>query len=443
MAERITNKLVRELSPPETGNRIVYDDRVKGFGIRITAAGARSFILNYRNTEGRERRFTLGPYGPNELSVEKARKEAGERKRKIADGADPVAEKHQKLNAPTVAALCDRYLEEYAPRKRSFASDRGIVEQIVRPRLGKLKVANVRFRDIDALHRALKGTPYRANRTVALLSKMFSLAIRWDLRLDNPAKGIERYTEDKRTRYLTGDEIERLTDALAAYPETRAAKVDPRARNAAELMARERERGKSAAELVRLCLLTGCRRGEALGATWDQFDLTAGIWIKPSAATKQKTEHRAPLSAAAVAQIRDIRETAPKGDDGNPTSRYVFPGRMPDTHLVEIKGPWGAIRSAAGIPDVRMHDLRHTFASILASAGQSLAVIGRLLGHTNPTTTSRYSHLYDDVLRQAAEMVGAVLTGAPSAEVTPLRHDHTTAGRRGTFPPVRRILSDC
>ncbi len=395
MAERITDKLVRGLAPPEAGNRIIYDDKVSGFGIRSTAAGAKSFILNYRNAEGRDRRLTIGSYGPNEWSVEAARKHAGKLKKQIALGEDPLADRVKLRTAPTVTDLADRYIDEYLPRKRpsSQAGDKAMVAKIVKPKLGARKVAAVTHADIDALHRAMKPTPYQANRVLALVSKMFNLAIRWGWRADNPCRGVERYPEEKRTRYLSVEEIGRLTRALDEYPDQRPANV------------------------VRLCLLTGCRSGEAFGATWDQFDLDAGQWVKPGATTKQKTEHHVPLSAAAVVLLKGIRHAA--FADG----QWVFPGREPDAHLFDIRGPWQAIMKAAGIEGVRLHDLRHTYASILASAGASLPMIGALLGHTQPATTARYTHLFDDPLRKMTDEVGHVVTGTKPAEVVPIRKD--------------------
>ena len=398
MAERITDKLVKGLTQPKAGNQIVYDDRVPGFGIRITARGATAFVLNYRNLEGRERRYTIGPYPT--WSVEAARRRARELKRQIAGGSDPLETKVAARKAPTIADLAGLYLTDHLPRKRpsSQAEDKAIIAKIIKPRIGNRKVAAVTHADINRLHREIsKATPTRANRIVALLSKMFSLAIKEGWRADNPCRGIERNPEEKRHRYLSSEELGRLTMALNECQDARAAGV------------------------VRLCLLTGCRRGEALAATWDQFDLDVGTWVKPGATTKQKTEHRAPLSDASVTLLTSILEAAPKGEDGEPVSRYVFPGKTPDVPLTNIRDAWQAIRVAAGIPDVRLHDLRHTYASILASAGLSLPVIGALLGHTQPATTARYTHLFDDPLRKATDIVGAVVTGQKAAEVVPIK----------------------
>jgi integrase len=236
-------------------------------------------------------------------------------------------------------------------------------------------------------------TPYQANRTVALLSRLFNLSIRWGWRAENPAKGIERNQETKRHRYLSPEELARLAKALAEHSDRQAANV------------------------FRLLLLTGARRSEVLAAKWADLELGAGVWTKPGATTKQKTLHRVPLSAPArqllAGQYRDRGES----------EEYVFPGRL-GRHRVELKGNWAAICKAAQLTDLRIHDLRHSYASQLVSAGFSLPVIGALLGHTQPSTTHRYAHLHDDPLRVATERVGAMLAGAADAEVFSLKTAH-------------------
>lgn len=398
---KIDDGAVKNAALPPSGNRIIFDadhkNAIKGFGVRVTAGGARSFVLNYRNADGTARRYTIGAYGRDQWSVEAARKEAGNLKKRIDRGEDPQGEKRATREADTVADLCERYCEDWLPRKResSQLSDRRIIKSLIGPKLGKRKVKSIGYAEIDGLHRSLKATPYQANRTLALLSKMFTLAIRWGLRPDNPCRGIERYPEVKRRRYLKGDETARLIKALAELDD------------------------QTAANAIRLCLLTGCRRGEALKATWSQFDLETGHWTKPGATTKQKTEHQVPLSAAVATLVKDMLAQAPRDDAGELASAFVFPGTTPDMPLADVRDAWDKLRTAAGIPDVRLHDLRHTFASILASAGQSLPLIGALLGHTQPATTQRYAHLFDDPLRQAVDTVGAVVTGTKGAEVVP------------------------
>lgn len=403
---RLNDSAVRGLPAPATGNRITYDrgpGAIRGFGVRVTASGAKSFILNY-TIAGRERRMTIGNYPAWGVTV--ARDEAKRLRQDVDRGIDPLGEKIAERKAPTVNELADRYLAEWADIKKrpgSAADDRSMLQRLIRPELGNRKVASIEYADIDRLHRKITKDrgPYGANRVVALMSKMLSLAIKWKIRGDNPAKGIERNQEERRYRYLAGDELRRLTEALAVHP------------------------NQIAASAVRMLLLTGARRGEVLSATWDQFDLDVGIWVKPSSHTKQKREHRVPLSAPArllLIEMRDAAERRAKEKKREP-SPYVFPARVGDGPMVEIKTAWAALCKAAGIEGVRVHDLRHSYASMLASAGLSLPVIGALLGHTQPGTTARYAHLFDDPLRAAAERVGAIVTGkGGGAEVVSIGH---------------------
>jgi integrase len=390
MATKLSDKIVKELPAPVTGNKIHYDTEVTGFGVRLTAAGARSFILNYRTKLGRERRYTIGKFP--DWTVAAARAYAKELGKQIDQGQDPLAEIQAGRKAPTVADLCARFIEEHLPKKRPGTQRhyRSIINNYILPDLKNLKVAEVTFSDIDGLHRKLtrRGVLTHANRAVALLSVMFGLAIRWKMRTDNPAKGIERNQETKRQRYLSGDELARLTGALADHSDTQAANI------------------------IRMLLLTGARTGEVLSAQWDQFDLEDGIWVKPGATTKQKTEHRVPLSAPARQLLVELKSTA--------ESEFVFPG-LGGEHRTRPRKAWAELCRAAGISGVHVHDLRHTYASVLVSSGLSLPVIGALLGHTQPATTARYAHLQDDPLRKATETAGAIITGRPSAEVQKLR----------------------
>ena len=399
MGTRLSDKIVSGLSVPKAGNKITYDapngkgqDWTPGFGVRVTASGGRAFILNYRTKAGRERRLTIG--SPPAWSTAAARSEAASLRRRIDQGEDPLGAIRVGRHAPTVADLCDRFAEEYLPKKRPGTQRdyRAIIATEIVPNLGSFKVADVTYSDVDRLHRKItkRGATYQANRVVALLSRMFSLAIRWLYRTDNPAKGIERNAEEKRQRYLSGSELERLTAALAEHSD------------------------QQAANIIRLLLLTGARRNEVQSARWEQFNLAEGIWTKPASVTKQAALHRVPLNAPARQLLVELRKA-----DGD--AEYLFPSRGETGHRVELKKDWAAICKAAKISGARLHDLRHSFASQLASAGQSLPIIGALLGHSSPATTHRYAHLLDDPLRQATERVGAILAGAAPAEVLPFR----------------------
>jgi integrase len=391
MPEHLTDAIVKRLPTPETGSKITYDDgEPKGFGCRTTAAGAKSFIFNYRTKSGRERRVTIGSAANWRTTA--AREEAKRLRRFVDQGGDPLGDLEGLRAAPTVSDLIARFKLEHLPRRRlSTAGDYGrMLDNHIGPALQHLKVADVAFTDIDALHRKITntGSPYAANRCVAVLSKMFSLAVRWRMRSDNPCKGVEKNQEAKRKRYLSGDELVRLTKALAEHPD------------------------KQTANIVRLLLLTGARRGEALAMCWADVDLGTGVWTKPGSTTKQKTDHTVPLSAPVRALLSDISEQYAREHPKKPLGQFVFPGIGDTGHVVEIKKAWRALMKAAGITGLRIHDLRHSYASHLASGGASLPLIGALLGHSNPSTTARYAHLFSDPLRAATEKVGAVIVAA-------------------------------
>lgn len=380
MSKPLKERTVKAIKPPSTGHQITYDSELKGFGLRTTKSGVKSFVLNYR-ISGRERRITIGRYP--EWSATAARKRAQELRRQIDIGQDPMEARHTERSAPTMNDLCDLYCERHLPKKApsSQRNDLSLIKHAIRPRLGKSKIYAVRHSDIEALHRELSSeTPFRANRVVSLLSKMFNLAIRWDLREDNPARGIEKNTENKRDRYLSIEELERLSNALSQHG------------------------SKNAANAIRLLLLTGARRGEVLQARWSEFDLKVGAWTKPSSHTKQRKLHRVPISKAAIALLKNMKSTV--------DSDFLFPGKDRNHPLTDLKKSWSRVRAAAGLNDLRIHDLRHTYASLLASSGASLPTIGALLGHTQPQTTARYAHLLDDPLRMATEQAAAFIDDA-------------------------------
>ena len=377
-------------------------------------------MVDYR-AGGRQRRFTIGAYP--DWSVQAARQAAKELKREVDAGFDPMGERHSERAAPTLQDVWQRYQAEHLPHKapRAQRDERSIWEKIILPRLGKLKLSAIDHAAIDSLHRditTIRGTPVRANRTIETLRKAFNLAIRWNWCERNPASGVRKNTEDKRSRYLNKTEIAALVQALNNHSE-------PMSVNA-----------------IKLLMLTGARRGEVLGATWAMFDFDNGVWTKPSAHTKQRRLHRVPLSGPALRLLAEMKEEAARKarKDGVLMSPYVFPG-TDGKPLTDIKRTWASVCLKAGLseqvpkrvrngkppkgkdgklvmiaqPSVRMHDLRHSFASILVSAGASLPLIGQMLGHTQVQTTQRYAHLYDDPLRKAAEAVGEVVdAGLPA-----------------------------
>jgi integrase len=388
---RLTDQIVRQLPPPAEGNRIAYDSEVPGFGLRVTAAGARSWIFNYRRrVDGVERRYTIGSW-PS-WSVSGAREEAKRLRRAVDGGSDPVGEARAMRDAPTVADLAERFLAEHVARRRPSTqlAYRIVLRKYILPTIGRKKIAAVEFEHVERLHAAVsRQHPTQANRVLAVTAKMFALAAKWKLRPDSPCKGVERNREHQRRRYLQPDELARLTRALA------------------------QDRNQETCDVLRLLLLTGARRSEVLFAKWDQFDLSSGTWSKPHIATKQARGHMVPLSAPARALL--AARFSKRRDD----SPWLFPGRK-DQPRKDTRHVWARVLKRAGIHGLCIHDLRHSYASHLVNAGFSLPVIGQLLGHSQVATTNRYAHLYDDVQRQATERVGAIITGQTPAEVVSL-----------------------
>jgi integrase len=411
MASKLTDKLLRDLIPPASGSRITFDSELKGFGVRITAKGAKAFVLDYR-VDRVQRRPTIGSYP--DWSVAAARAEAARLKREIDLGGDPMAERRAAREAPTMTDLAIRYINEHArPYKRphSVADDLWLIRAFVSGdqefrtpamikaghelpivEFGKRKVAAVSFDDISALHAKVttKGKRTTANRLVALLSKMFSLARRWGWYVgDNPCQGVERNHETRRRSRLSTPQIEQLVAAINEYPQ------------------------KSAASAILFLFFTGARPKEVLHARWRDVDLAEGIWIKPSLHNKQKEEHRVPLAAPALALL-ETRRAEVEGE-------WIFPGRRSGQPLKNLDKPWRTICLKAGLPVGREtgfipYDLRHTFASLAVTVSGSLKIVGDLLGHTRAETTVRYVHLLDQPLREATNAVGRLLTPTRTAE---------------------------
>ena len=409
MSKRIVERTIISLKPCADKNIIEYDSEISGFGVRVTPAGVKSFILDYR-IFGRKRRYTIGRY--LELTATAARNEALALKKRIrgnkdegTDPIDPMEERERERHSdPTVEDLAIQYMERHAiPSKKAATSIRNDLDMIARfvlPMLGKkVRVKAIGKRDIEKLHTSMQATPYQANRTLTLLKKMFSLAIEWDWLEKNPAKGVEPYHEDRRENWLKEPQIQRFREALNKYPD------------------------QNAADALRLLMLTGSRLGEVLNCEWSQFDLERGVWTKPSHATKQKREEHVPLSAAALdllLRMKPKNATGPlflgkENEDGEQVARTT------------LRKPWLAALKAAGLTEatmvkgkrrmivkhrslVRIHDLRHSFASHLVSNGVGLQIVGKLLGHVRVETTARYAHCADEALRAATNQLADIYT---------------------------------
>lgn len=378
---KLTKTVVDKAKVEGKGKSYLWDTDLDGFGVKVRKTST-TFVVRYSapGSKGKKRReYTIGPFGP--YTVQQARVEAMGVKAQIARGIDPL-DKRDEAPALTVSALSDIYLERHArPRKATAHEDERRFAQHVLPSIGELVAETVTRGQVSELHHALRDRPYEANMVLALVRVMYTKAEQWGLvpiGHPNPASGIDKYEERERERFLTPEEMPRVAAAIAA------------------------EGDEHLRALIWLYLLTGCRRGELLEARWDQVDLERGTLSLSR--TKQKRPHIVRLGGLAC----ELLEKLPRVE-GNP---HLFPGRKPGSHRVNVNKAWGRIRQAAGVGDVRIHDLRRTLASWMAIGGDSLVVIGRALGHSQPTTTAIYARLTDDPVARAVDEAGDALAAA-------------------------------
>lgn len=431
---KLTKRAIDGLKPRPGADYFVWDAELKGFGIRVAPAGRKVFALGYRARGSRQfRRLTLGAYGP--LTPDEARRIAKSQLGAIAEGADPATARQDVRRAPTVAELGEHYLADArARRKPSTAVEYArLWKKHVVPALATRKVAAVTTADVARLHRAMRDTPYVANRTLSVMGAFFTFAAREGIRTrhDNPARMVEFYPEHARERFLTAEEFTRLGEALARAERDGTAPA-PVHRRRPRSPATAKHRPKSAdtpkpanpftIAALRILALTGCREGEILSLRWDAVDFERGFLRLADTKTGRSIR---PLGAAAA----DVLAGLPR-DAGSP---YVFPGLTAGSHLREIKKVWAAVRHAAKLDGVRLHDLRHSFGSVSAIGGDSLLVIRALLGHADVTTTQRYAHLGDDPARNAADRASGTIASWLSGR-GPLPLPLPRAERRSRWP---------
>ena len=401
---KLNEKEVRDLEPIKTRDYQVFDSEITGFAIRVYRSGSKAFTLDYR-INGRQRRYKLGAWP--EWSTTAARERAKEIRRQIDEGVDPLSIRTTERTAPKFSDMIDRYIEEHLPRlaPRNASDQISMLRKMVEPEWGNWLVAEITKQDVERFlnkvaegrprpsklkpnnrARKLQGwkpTPIRANRVGQLLRKMFNLAVSWEWREDNPAAGFRMRIENSRERFLSHEELARLAAALDHAEDQRAAGV------------------------IRMCMLTGSRVGEVRTARFEHFNLDYGSWAKPAATTKQRKIHRIPISEDVATIVRQRKLVVPKG------SPWLFPGDTPGQPVQEIRRFWRNMQREAELPEVRIHDLRHTFASLLVSGGASLEMVGRLLGHTQMSTTQRYAHFMDSPLRAGVDAVAQAFRPRP------------------------------
>ena len=404
MRAKITKRMVDATEPGEN-DLFVWDTDLKGFGLKVSPAGSKVYLIQYRlgGREARTQRYTIGKHG-SPWTPDKAREEAERLLGRVANELDPAKERKARLAvhradaaAPTLAEFAARYIDECAKpykKPRTVEEDERNLRLHVNPVLGMLKLKDISAADIAKFHAARRATPTNANRCRALLSHLFKMAEVWGERRpgSNPCRYVEKFGERKRERFLSADELARLAEALEHA---------------------EGQEPFSAIAAIRLLILTGCRLSEILSLRWEWIDFERSCLRLPDSKSGAKN---VPLGAPALRALAELRR-----QEGSP---YVLPAERGDGHFIGIQKPWQRIRAIAGLNDVRIHDLRHSFASIAVSGGDSLYLVGKVLGHRQSRTTERYAHLRDDPLRavadRASERIASIMGASRGNEVVPL-----------------------
>ena len=371
---KLTKRVVESYPSDSSKRLLVWDTEITGFCVRIYPTGKKTYFFQYRNSRKETKFIKIGVHG--NITTEQAREKATQLALKVSAGQDPSLKPPPKPISPTIEDLAEKYLELHAEkekRPKSIKEDKAMLKNHILKQFGTRKVDDITFEDIQKLHVSLSKIRVQSNRILSLLHKMFELAIQWRWRADNPVSGIKKYQEHKRTRWLQEDEMKRLLDVLDSSP------------------------NQTTVNIIRLSLLTGARKHEVLKATWDQFDLAKGVWTKSAHTTKQKKMEHLPLSPDALTILKTMEKM--KND-----SPFLFPGKVKGKPLQDIKKSWATITKQANLKDFRIHDIRHTYASHLVSSGLSLSIVGKLLGHTQASTTQRYAHLADEPLREATTL---------------------------------------
>jgi len=379
---KLTKRSIETLQP-RTAEYFEWDDQLPRFGVRVLPSGRKSFVVQYRINR-RSRRMNLGSFGV--LTPDAARGSALQALAKVEVGQDPMDERRARERAITVSQLASifeiNHIDLNPHLKASTGREyRHALNRYILPALGKMKAAEVTRADVARLHLSMREKPYQANRTLEVASKMFNLAEDWGYRPEgsNPRKRIKKYPEQKRERYLSAAELKRVGEVLAE-------------------MEAERVELPSAIAATRLLMLTGCRLNEIMTLRWVHVRLGLGELRLEDSKTGKKVVQ---LGRAAIAVLRNVKRL-----DHNP---WVITGRLEGARLTDLQPFWQRVRARAGLNGLRIHDLRHTFASVAAGTGMSLPMIGKLLGHTQVQTTARYAHLAAGTVKEAANDVAGMI----------------------------------
>jgi integrase len=373
---KLTKRIV-DAAETQAAEYFIWDTDIPGFGLRVLPSGRKGYVVQYRAGR-RSRRISLGP--STVLTCEQARTRAITIVAAARNGQDPAAERDVGRKAITIKELAERFDKEHiAIRVKASTGKeyRRNLQRFILPALGQLTVTGITRADVAKFHHDLRHIPYQANRCLEVISKMFSLSEMWGLRPDgtNPRKHIRKYPEEKRERFLSAAELRRIGEVLRE-------------------MEAEGVELPSAILAARLLILTGCRLSEIMSLQWSYVDLDVPALRLPDSKTGAKVVH---VGQPVADLLRDAQRI-----DGN---LWVIAGTLPGKPLSDLQPFWQRVRARAGVKDVRIHDLRHTFASTAVASGQGLPMIGKLLGHTQVQTTARYAHLAAEPVRMAADAV--------------------------------------
>lgn len=369
------------VSPSRTKDAIFWDRDLQGFGVRVYPSGRKVYVVQSRGPGG-SKRVTVGRHG--DITADQARKRAAEIIDRIKTGLEPLPASPEQDTGPTVADLADRFMRAHVAvncKPSTAVRYRGLLKNSIIPALGSMPISSVERGHVAELHYSLRHRPSTANRPINILTKMFNLAEVWGLHPPgrNPCRSVRKYKERKHQRFLTAEELQRLGRVL-------------------DEIEAEGSAWPPAIAAIRLLILSGCRRNEILSLRWDDVDRTSGELRLRDAKTGGRMVPLTPSAAAVLDAIPRV-----------PDNPWVIAGKKPGKHLRNVNDLWYRLRVRADLNDVRLHDLRHSWASRALALGESLSMIGRLLGHTQVQSTARYAHLAQDTeIASASKVAGSI-----------------------------------
>lgn len=377
---QLTTMFVANPPVSKSSSKVNYFDTiVPGFLVEVRSTGKSTFYQRYRDKSGRLKQVRIGQ--TDSLSLDEARQKARYIRSQSVMGLDPNAEAEKYKQAPTFREFIeDSYLPHVMMHKRSWGQDEKMIQNKLMQLWGKIKMPDIARQDIEAFQAAMFNNgskPGTVNRYMALVKHIFNLAEKWEIIDKSPARNVRRIEDNNhKERYLTTEETEHLLQQLKSCK----SKVIP--------------------DIIEFLILTGARKGEVVGLRWDELNFKQGTWVLPAERNKAKVRKVIPLSGAALQVLARRKEN---------NCEYVFPNPKTGWPIKHFHNTWDRIRQRAGIPDVRIHDLRHNFASLLINSGRSLYEVQKLLGHSQISTTQRYAHLTQDTLQEATEMVSSLV----------------------------------